>query len=120
WSRRRVDPLFEPLAWFEGEHLARGDLDRFAGLGIPPAPRCLATDAEMTEADDLHVLALLEAAKDDVEDRLYHRRRLPLREPVVGHGIDYIVLRHGWKSPPPGDAARGAHASPAVTARLAR
>jgi len=26
-----------------------------AGLGIPPAPRGLATDAEMTEADDLHV-----------------------------------------------------------------
>src|SRR6266576_2272423 len=57
--------------------------DRFAGLGIPSTPRRFAADTEMTEADDLHVLALLETAEDDVEHGFDHRGRLPLRKSVV-------------------------------------
>jgi hypothetical protein len=41
-------------------------------LGISPASRRLAADAEVPEADDLHVLALLEAAEDDVEHGFDH------------------------------------------------
>src|SRR2546426_835721 len=73
-SRRLcVDPLFEPLARLEREHLACRDLDGLAGLWIPAAPRRLPADPEMTEAHDLHVFTLLEAPKNNVEDRLDDR-----------------------------------------------
>src|SRR5439155_1187923 len=102
-----VDPLLQALAGLEGEHLARGDLDAVAGLRVATAPRGLAPDAEVAEADDLDVLALLEAAKDDVEDRLDHRGRLPLRQAVVGDRVDQIVLGHREASPPPGCPVTG-------------
>src|SRR5919106_677630 len=104
-SRFREDPLLEPLAGLEREHLAGRDLDAVARLRIPPAPRGLAADAEVTEAHDLDVLALLEAPEDDVEDRLHDRRRLPLRQAVIRHRVDQIVLGHCEASPPPGAGA---------------
>jgi hypothetical protein len=52
------------------------------------------------EADDLYILALLEAVEDDVEDGLHDRRRLPFGETVRGDGIHQVVLGHGGPSPP--------------------
>src|SRR3989440_156576 len=97
---RGVDPLLETLAGLEREDLARRDLDGVTRLGIAAPPRRLAADAEVAEADDLDVLALLEAAEDDVEDRLDHRRGLALAQSVRGNGVDQIVLGHGGDSPP--------------------
>jgi hypothetical protein len=102
WPRRAhraIDPLLQPLARLERQHLARGDLDAVPGLRIAPAPGGLLADAEVAEAHDLHILALLEAVEDDVEDGLHDRRRLPLGKTVRGDGIHQVVLGHGGPSP---------------------
>src|SRR5262249_28553876 len=88
-----VDPLLEALARLERQHLACGDLDAVPRLGVASTPRSLPPDAEVAEAYDLHVLALLEAAEDDVEQRLDYRGGLPLGQAVGGHRVDEIVLR---------------------------
>src|SRR3989442_11648502 len=98
--RGGVDALLEAFAGLEGEDLARGDLDGVARLRIAAPPRRLAPDAEVSEADDLDVLALLEAAEDDVEHRFDHGRGLALAQPVRGNGVDQVVLGHGGDSPP--------------------
>src|SRR2546429_9614820 len=92
--------MFESMCGFELEAFARRELDGVTRRGIAAPPRRLAADAEVAEADDLDVLALLEAAEDDVEDRLDHRRGLALAQPVRGNGVDQIVLGHGGDSPP--------------------
>ncbi len=66
---------------------------------------------EMAEADDLHVLALLEAPEDGVEHRLHHRGRLTLRQAVERDGVDEIVLRHSVPSPPPGATLARTHST---------
>src|SRR6266852_4635757 len=43
--------------------------------------------------DALHVFALLEAPEDDVEQRLHHRRGLPLGQSMGRHRVDEIILR---------------------------
>src|SRR5215470_13719940 len=88
-----VDAELQPLARLEGQHLPGGDLDAVARLRVAAAPGRLAPDAEVTEPDDLHVFALLEAPEDDVEQRLHHRGGLPLGEPVGRHRIDEVILR---------------------------
>src|SRR5262245_46957306 len=94
-----VDPQLEALARLERQHLPRGDLDAVAGLRIAPAARQLLANAEVAEAHDLHILALLEAAEDDVEQRFHHRGVLPLRQCVGGHRVDEIVLRQSGHPP---------------------
>src|SRR4029077_12502465 len=91
-SRLGVDPELQALARLERQHLSRGDLDAVTGLGIAAAARRLLADPEMAEADDLHIFPLLEAAEDDVEQRLHHRSRLPLGQPVSRHRVDQIIL----------------------------
>src|SRR6266511_4348829 len=90
-SRLLVDPLLETLARLERQHLARGDLDAVPRLGIASTARSLPPDAKVAEADDLHILALLEAAEDDVEQRFHHRGGLSLGQPVGRHRVDEIV-----------------------------
>src|SRR5262245_57732732 len=100
-SRLRVlvDPLLETLARLERQHLACGDLDAVPRLGIASTPRSLSPDAEVAKADDLHVLALLEAAEDDVEQRLHHRGGLSLGQPVGRYRVNEIVLRQSCHLP---------------------
>ena len=42
----------------------------------------------------LEVATRIQAVEDGAEHHLDDRRRLPLRQPVPGHRVDQIVLRH--------------------------
>src|ERR1700675_3787058 len=105
-SRLMVDAQLEALARLERQHLACGDLDAVPRLWIAPPPRGLAADAEVAEAHDLDILALLEAAEDDVEQRFHHRGGLPFRQPVGRHRVDEIVLRQCGHLPSIGMGSR--------------
>src|SRR5262249_20605236 len=87
-----VHVRLQALGGLEGQDAARGDLDLAPGLRVPPLAGGLLADAEVPEADDLHVVPLLEGLEHDVEDRLDDRGRLPLGEPVRGDSVDQVIL----------------------------
>src|SRR5262245_50797224 len=89
----------QPLGRLEGQDTARGDLDLVAGLRVAPLARGLFADAEVPEADDLHVVPLLEGVEHLVEHRLDHRRRLSLREAMRRYCVDEVIL--GQRCHPP-------------------
>src|SRR5438132_3256396 len=98
-----VHRLLEHLARLEGEHAAARDDDLFAGLRVATLARALLVHDEVAEAGDLDLLAALEAALHQLEDRLHHLRRLLLRETdLLVDAFHDIGLRHGHR----GDAPR--------------
>src|SRR5438093_5230087 len=91
-----VHRLLEHLARLEGEHAAARDDDLLAGLRVATLARALLVHDDVTDAGALDLLAALEAALHQLEDRPHLLRRLLVREaaPLVNACHD-IALPHG-------------------------
>ena len=63
--------VLESLASFEPWDIACGNVDRFTRSRITPATRGAVLDAERTETDDRHLLALLQRRRDAVDDSVH-------------------------------------------------
>src|SRR3989442_15749428 len=74
---------FELLARREARHAARGDADRGAGARIQDRPRPPTGHVEGPEADELHLLALLQGTRDVFDEGGEHPVDVRLGEPGV-------------------------------------
>src|SRR2546422_5645401 len=104
-GRAAAHRLLQHLARLEGEHATAGDDDLVARLRIAALARTLLVDHEVAEAGDLDLLAPLEPALHQLEDRLHDVRRLLLREAdLLVDAFHDIGLRHGHGGAAPSGA----------------
>src|SRR5262249_43809247 len=80
----------------EAEHPAPGNGDLVARLRIASFARPLLIDDKIAEPRYLHLLAVLEATLDDLEDRLDDIAGLLLRKAdLLMNALDDVALGHG-------------------------
>jgi len=90
-----VDRVLEALAGLELRRLRRRNLDGFPGARIASGRSGALGDAEIAEADDLHLGPGLQAARDRIEGGIHGLAGARLGHPGrFGDCCDQIVLVH--------------------------
>lgn len=87
-----VDFLLEESARFEGENLAGGDGEGFAGLGIAPRAVAFLLHDELAEAGEFDFLTGGQRFLDDVQDGRHDRFGFFSLEVAICSNVFYQVL----------------------------
>ncbi|SPO54420.1 protein of unknown function [Pseudomonas sp. JV551A1] len=94
-----VDGVFQAFAGLETWNLGGFDLDRLAGLRVAAGALCALLDREGTEANQYHIVTLLQGAGDGFDDCVQRTAGYSFRDVSrCGDSVNQFRLVHS-KSP---------------------